>query len=103
MRIKELAKNLPNKVRITRKAVYEVLFTDAFLNDNTQLGECRSAEPKQILIKNQQSDTEKVKTLIHEVLHSISFETEGLNLTEKQVSLLEDGIFRILKLNGLLK
>lgn len=101
MQAKDLWKLIPNKVRITRLVTYEVLYTDAFLTDNLQLGECRP-DSKQILIRNGQSPTEAYKTFLHECLHAASFENEGLNLTETQVRKLEDSIFRMLKLNGIL-
>lgn len=102
IKIKKAVELIPNKVRITREATYEVLYTDAFLTDPAQFGECRY-DPKQILMRNSQSDSEKVQTFIHEVLHAISFENDGLNLTEKQVMILERSLFRVFKLNGLFK
>jgi len=98
MRVKDLLKLIPSQVRINRKVAYEVLYTSEFLKDDKQLGECRP-DHKQILIKNEQSDSEKFQTFIHEVLHAISFENPKLNLTENQVQLLERGLFKILKLN----
>ena len=95
-----LRSKIPSRVRVTKKVTYEILFVDEF-KDNSQVGECRPEE-KQILIKNNISDTETFKTFIHEVMHSLSFETKKLNLTEGQVEKLEEGIFRLLKLNKLL-
>jgi hypothetical protein len=94
-----LRSKIPPRIRITRKVTYEVLFVDQF-TDEHQLGECRPEE-KQILIKNNISDTESFKTFVHEVFHAISFENKDLNLTEGQVSKLEEGVFRLMKLNKL--
>lgn len=102
MRARDLVKLIPSRIRITRHISYEVVFTNEFLNDNSQLGECRY-DTRQILIKNGQSPSEAFKTYIHEVLHAISFEVSGLKLTENQVSKLEHAIFRFLKLNNLIR
>lgn len=98
MRAKDLNKLIPNKVRVTKNVTYEVLFTDEFLKDDKQLGECRP-DTKQILLKNNQSSTEMMKTFLHEVFHAMSCENKDLNLTETQVRILEESTFRVLKLN----
>lgn len=87
---------IPNRVRITSKVEYEVLFVEEF-KDGQTLGECRS-DVKQIVINKNQSDTEARKTFIHETIHAIDSE-EDIKLTEKQVRKLEDGIYRVLRLN----
>lgn len=101
MRAKDLLKLIPSHVRITNNVTYEVLYSDEIVQDNNRLGECRPYS-KQILIKTNQSPTEKFQTFIHEVLHAISFENKHLNLTEKQVRILEKSLYKMLKLNGLL-
>lgn len=98
---KKLLTLIPSQVRITSKVTYEVVWCDNFPNDEHQVGECRP-DTKQIVIKTGQSPTEAFKTFLHEVLHAISLETDGMNLTEKQVRLLEDGLFRVGKLNKVL-
>lgn len=100
MKPADLLKLIPARVRITRDVTYEVLFIDSF-PDPKQVGECRP-DSKQIVIKKGESHTETFKTYIHEVLHAMSLEREGMNLTEKQVRLLEDEVFRVLKLNKIL-
>ncbi len=102
MKAKDLLKLIPNKVRITKDVTYEVLFTNEFLTDDSQLGEARF-NTKQILIKHGQSPTECFKTFLHEVFHAISFESPDMNLTENQVRKLEDSVFRLLKLNNILE
>lgn len=96
-KLKEL---IPSKVRITRDVSYEVLFVDEF-TDTKQVGECRF-EHQQIVIKNGLSDSECYKTYLHELFHSFSFEYPGLNLTEKQVMLLEDAFYRYERLNKII-
>ncbi len=98
--MKNLLKLIPSIVRATRHISYEVLYVEEF-KDKTQVGECRPNE-KQIVLKNKESQTETFKTFIHEICHMISFEQPGLNLTEKQVRALEEGLYRVLKLNGVL-
>lgn len=100
MKPAELLKLVPPRVRIKKDVTYEVVFIDHFTDDK-QVGECRY-DSKQIVIKKGQSPTETYKTFIHEVLHAMSLECEGMNLTEKQVRMLEDETFRVLKLNGIL-
>ena len=102
MKPKDLLKLIPSHVRITSKVTYEIVWCDEFFKDAKQLGECWF-EGKQIKINKNQSPTEAYATFLHEVAHALSFETPGLNLTEKQVQKLEKGLFRILKLNGILE
>jgi hypothetical protein len=96
--MKKLIKLIPAKVRVKKDVSYEIVFIESFDNDENCLGMCRH-ESKQILIKLGQSPTETFKTFIHELLHAISFEYPKLNLTENQVLILEDAIFRLLRLN----
>jgi hypothetical protein len=100
MKPTDLLKLIPSKVRITRNVSYEVVFIDSF-PDSKQVGECRH-DKKQIVIKNGESPTETFKTYLHELLHAISLECEGMNLTEKQVGLMEHEVFRVVKLNNVL-
>lgn len=91
---------IPSQVRITSKISYEVVYTDQF-KDPKVVGESRPGFP-QIAIQNGLSNTETVKTFIHEVLHAIATEND-FTLTENQVLALEDGIYRVLRLNKWLK
>lgn len=97
MKAQDLPSLIPSHVRITKKVTYEVLYTDEFLRDDKQMGECRFEE-KQILIKTGESPTETFKTYLHEVLHAMAYEN-GFILTETQVGDIEESLFRILKLN----
>lgn len=100
MKKQNLKALIPSSVRITRDISYEILFVDEFV-DPRCLGECRPVE-KQIVIKNGQSDTEMYKSYIHELFHAFSFEYEGMNLTEKQVRLLEEAFYRYERLNKII-
>lgn len=91
---------LPSSFRFTPKITYEVLFADEIKNDPEVLGEMRPNE-RQIVIKNGQSNTEILKTVIHEIIHVLSDENE-VGLTESQVRALELATYRFLRLNGYL-
>lgn len=90
MKIKwSLFKNaIPNKVQF-KKAVYEILYTEDFLDGKT-LGETRF-NPHQIVLKTNESDKETFHTYIHECLHAASNEYD-IGLTEGQVRKLEKSI-----------
>jgi hypothetical protein len=90
---------IPAWARITSKRSYQVLFTDEFLKDHQQLGECRF-EPPQIVIKNGQSELERFGTYAHEVIHAASEEFD-IGLTESQVRKLEKALVTYMKLNNL--
>jgi hypothetical protein len=90
---KALKKKIPAKVTIGDNG-YEVLWTDGF-KDPTVVGEKR-VDPHQIVLKTGESDTETVKTYLHEVIHAWSDES-GANLTESQVVALESLLPSILK------
>lgn len=97
--LKKLTENIPSSVRITKNVSYEVVFIDQFPNPKV-LGECRY-DKKQIVIKTGMNSTLTIRTLIHEVFHAISMEND-FDLTEKQVLALEDGVFRVARLNNIL-
>lgn len=93
---------IPSKVRITSKVCYEVVFVDHFIDDDPKSkyltrGECRK-EQKQIVIKNGMSKTETYKTLLHEILHAVEFESKH-PIPHKTVYMLEKNLWRLLKLN----
>lgn len=95
-----LLKLIPSTIRITRKVNYEILWVDNFPNPK-QVGECRF-DPKQIVLKKNEPPVETLKSFIHELFHAFSFEYPGMNLTEKQVIMLEEAVYRFLKLNKFL-
>lgn len=98
--LKKLVNSLPSFVRITNKINYEIVFIDDFI-DPKVLGECRP-NTKQIVLKKGLSNTLLLRTLLHESLHAIAMEND-FELPESQVLNLEDGIFRFLKLNNLMR
>lgn len=96
---------LPSQIRITRDIAYEVVFIKEFPQDPrskyTTYGECRYEE-KQIVIALNQSKTEQIKKFIHEALHAIEYEYK-IEIPHFIVHLLENAIFKVLKLNGWMK
>lgn len=91
---KALTKRIPHRVQVSRKSFYEICYVDTFVDKNV-LGETRF-DRKQIVLKDDQPQKEKVHTYLHELLHAISEEYE-VNLTESQVQALEKAIYYILK------
>lgn len=91
----KLKQNIPHVVKFGRKSAYEVMYVDSFA-DPTHLGQTRF-DPKQIVIKNGQTDKQTVLTFFHEVLHAIAEETK-ITLTENQVLGLEKRIPMLLDL-----
>lgn len=87
----------PHKIKFNSKISYEVLFVSDY-DDPTQMGAC-DPNKRQITIKSNISDKEKIKTLTHEWLHLASFETDDLALTERQVQILEDQLIKVFKNN----
>lgn len=101
MKNKDLLKLIPVSVRITPKVTYEVVWVQEFANDAEQMGETRRNEQlKQIVISARQPEGEMFKTFLHEAIHAIDLESD-IGLTEKQVQKLENGIFKVLKLNNI--
>lgn len=94
-------KTIPTSIRIKSKIKYEVVWTDLIGGNEKTLAECRY-DSKQIVIKNGQSDTDKLKAFIHEVFHAIEFEYR-IPIPHKIIYLLEHAIFKIIKLNGWLE
>jgi len=68
---------------------YEILYTEDF-KDGKTLGETRF-DPRQILLKANESDRETFHTYIHELLHAVSEEYK-IGLTEGQVRKLEKSL-----------
>lgn len=83
---RKLAKRIPHKVQIGNKNFYEILWVERF-DDPEQVGEMFK-DLKQIKLKIDQTNKEKVLTYLHEVIHAFSDEND-IGLTESQVSKLE--------------
>lgn len=92
----DLAKRIPPRIRIGGRTYFEVCWVDDFADGQT-LGETRF-DPKQIVIKKNQSPKQTVLTYLHEVTHAAS-DHYGLGLTENQVLGIEAS-FMVLLLNG---
>lgn len=97
---KKLAKKIPNKVQLSKKGVYEVVWVESF-KESDVLGETRF-DRKQIAIKDNMSAKSTVLTFLHEVTHGLSAEHEA-DLTETQVLAIEKGLYYLLKEGNLFK
>ena len=91
---------IPSRIRIKAKVFYEIVWQERIADDPDCLGLCDSGT-RTIFMRLGMSESETLKTFIHEVLHALSAEHE-FELPHKTVYALEDAIFRVLKLNGLL-
>lgn len=83
---KNLAKNIPTRIKIASKAFYEVLLIKDFHGEDTW-GETRYDE-KQIILKSDLTPKLTVEVFWHECLHAIS-EEHNVGLTEQQILDLE--------------
>lgn len=88
---------IPSEVRIKRGVYYSIKWQEVIEGDADCLGLCDPAE-QVITMKLGMSDTEVAKTFIHELLHAIEAEWEQ-PIPHKIIYTLEEGIFKILKLN----
>lgn len=88
---------LPHKVRIKSKVSYSVVWSDK-VSDNDDLRGLCEMDKRQITILHGMSDTETIKTLIHEVFHAMEFEYQ-LEIKHKTVHALEEAVLKLLKLN----
>lgn len=96
---KRLVKQIPISVSIAKEK-YEIVWIQDF-KDGTTLGETRF-DPKQIVIKSNESPKLTVHVYIHEVIHAISNEF-NIGLTESQVLALEEALSTILKKDNVFK
>ena len=87
---------IPPRIRITAKATYEVLWTEAFKNPK-QYGLC-DPNARTITLLLGLSPEETFWTFFHEVCHAISFEGDR-DLYEKDVQMLEKSWRKIAQLN----
>jgi hypothetical protein len=94
-------RRIPSSIRIKSKVKYEIVWTELIGESEKTLAECRY-DTKQILIKAGQPETENWKCFIHEVLHAIEFEY-CIPIPHKIIYLLEEAIFKFIKLNGFLE
>lgn len=95
---------LPSSVRITKDVAYEVVYIPKFEQGKSKYvthGECRF-DVKQIVISLDQSQTNIVKTFIHELFHCMEFENK-IDIPHKAIHQLEHAVLKVLKLNGWMK
>lgn len=93
-------KKLPSQIRIKRNVTYEIVWSDIIGENPETLAECRY-ESKQIVIKVGQSESQNWKCLIHELFHALEFEYR-IPIPHKIIYLLEEAIFKLIKLNKFL-
>jgi len=67
-------RKLPSRVKIKNKVEYEVVHVDEF-KEKTTVGECRPRN-RQIALKINQSERQKIKSFIHEILHAVCMERD---------------------------
>lgn len=95
---------IPSRIRIKPKVFYEVVFIPEFPVSKSgyhTYGECRFGE-KQIVIAMNQSETEMLKTLIHEVFHAMEREYK-IEIPHQAIHQLESSVLAVLKLNKWIK
>lgn len=90
---------IPAKVRIKARVSYEVVWQERIADDDHCLGLCDPSK-RIIYLRLNMSPAETFKTFLHELLHAISAEHD-FELPHRTVYSLEEGIFRILRLNKL--
>jgi len=92
---------IPSEVRIKRGIYYRIVWQQIIQNDPEVCGLCDPAE-QTITLKLGMSDTEIVKTFIHEMIHAIESEWKE-PIPHRIVYALEEGIYKVLKLNKWLR
>ena len=88
---------IPSKVKIMRGVYYKVLWQEVIQDDHSCMGICIK-EDKTIILKMGMSSSDTAKTFIHELLHAIEFTYEE-PMPHRVIETLEEGIFKVLKLN----
>ena len=91
---------IPSKIKIRGRTYYQVVFQEIIRDDPACMGLAEPSE-RMIYLKIGMSQTDQVKTLIHEVIHAIEFEWNQ-PIPHKITETLEEGIFKVLKLNRFL-
>lgn len=92
---------IPSSLRIKKDISYQIVWQDIIRDDETLQGYCEPNE-RIIYLSTKQSKTSVVKTFIHEAIHAVEFEYDT-PIPHKITNMLEEGLYRILKLNGWLK
>lgn len=94
----KLPLKIPARVRIKARVFYSIVWQETIEGKPDCLGLC-DPQARTITIKLGQSDTETIKTFIHELIHAIECEWDQ-PIPHKITYTLEEGIFGVLKLNG---
>lgn len=89
---------IPNRIRITSKVSYDIVYADIVDNDDSVRGICYS-DKKMIVLWTGLKGAKQIETLIHEVIHAIEFEYK-INIPHAVVYALEKAVLKFLKLNG---
>lgn len=87
----------PHKIRIKARVSYDVVWVDRFDCELTQA--LCDGDKRIIYILKDMSAELTLKRFIHETLHALEFEWR-IPIPHKVIELLEDAIFKLLKLNG---
>lgn len=98
-KLKKLKNRIPNKIQLAKDCVYRILYTKE--DKHVDYYGISYPDKKQLWLNTNQSDTELVKTYLHEVAHAVS-DVYGLELTEGQVLKLEQAFYYLLKPNNLI-
>jgi hypothetical protein len=88
---------IPNYVRIKARVKYEILWADVIKEDPDCMGIC-DPQKRQIIIKNGLSESEELKTFIHEVSHAVCIEYD-IDIPHRSIYLLEDAVIKLCRLN----
>jgi len=88
---------VPSKIKIKGRVFYQVVWADEIKGNPDTMGLSEPNE-KTIYLKLGMSESETLKTLIHEVIHAIEFEWNE-PIPHRITYTLEEGIFKVLKLN----
>lgn len=88
---------IPAKIKIRGRVFYQVVWSEVIKDNPDTMG---LAEPNErtIYLKLGMSESETMKTLLHELIHAIEFEWDQ-PIPHKITYTLEEGIWKILKLN----
>lgn len=92
-----MIKKMPHSVKIKSGIKYSVSIVPRFDDDQVK-GSC-NPNTREIKISSEQSNTDLVSVLIHELYHSLNFEYVDLCIVERQVEILEKAFIRLAKLN----
>lgn len=89
---------IPSRIRIKKGVVYEVVYQDVIRGDPDCLG-LADGDGKTITIKTGLDDDELLETLVHELLHVITFEYLSIKIPHSLIYKLERPILNLLRMN----